>query len=119
MMWTTKGVVAALTAIVPTLTLIMARGRANTELDEQARPMLDAVKGLVHTHSQLTTNRLANVYTVINTPLGKEVIKKKSDKYREKELPTEHLLSEDLGDRNKKAIKSVRAADSHEHCTSS
>ena len=80
-MWATKGVVAALTAIAPTLKLILARGKTDTELDEQAGPMLDAVMVLVHTHSQLTSDRLVNVHKVINTPLGKEVIKRKSDKY--------------------------------------
>ena len=88
-MWVTKGVVAALTAIAPMLKLILARGKTDTELDEQARPILDAVTVLVHIHTQLTGDRLANVHKVINTPLGKEVIKRKSDKYGEKELLTE------------------------------
>lgn len=111
MMWATKGVVAALTAIAPTLALVLSRGKGDRELDEQAKPMFDAMKVLVHTHTQLTADRLANVYKVVNTPLGKEVIKKKADKYGEKELPTEHLLGENLGDKNKKVIRSARAAD--------
>lgn len=111
MMWATKGVVAALTAIAPTLALILSRGKGDRELDEQAKPMLDAIKVLVFSHSQLTTDRLANVNKVVNTPLGKDVVKKKTDKYGEKELPTEHLLGEDLGDRNKKVLKSARASD--------
>ena len=64
--------------------------------------MLDAVRVLVHTHTQLTADRLTNVQKVVNNPLGKEVIKMKANTYGEKELPTEHLLGEDLGDRNKK-----------------
>ena len=111
MFWATKGVVAALTAITPTLELVLARGKRDPELDEQAKPMLDAVKVLVHTHTQLTADRVLNVHKVVNTPLGKEIIKRKLDKYGEKELPTEHLLGEDLGERNKEVIKSARAAD--------
>ena len=51
-----KGMVAALTAIVPTLALILSRGSTDVELDTQARPMLDAVQVLVHTHVQLTAD---------------------------------------------------------------
>ena len=89
------------------LTLILARG--NSELDGQAKGMLDAVKVLVHIYTQLTSDRLVNVHKLVNNPLGKEVIKKKTDPYDEKELPTEHLLGEDLRERNKKMLKSARA----------
>ena len=83
------------------------RGNSDPELDAQATPMLDAIRGLVHTH----THRLSNVQKVVNNPLGKEVIKRKTDTYGEKEFPTEHLLREDLGERNKKVLKSARASD--------
>ena len=56
-------------------------------------------------------DRVNNVYKIVNTPLGREVIKKKTDKYGEKELPTEHLLGENLAEKNKKAWESARAAD--------
>ena len=54
--------------------------------------MLDAVKMLVYTNCQLTVDRVINVHKVVNKPLGKEVIKRNTDNYDEKELPTEHLL---------------------------
>ena len=109
--WASKGVVAAMTAIAPALALVLARGKKDAELDAQAKPLLDAVKVLVHTHAQITVDRIANVGKVVNTTLGKEVIKRKTDKYGEKELPTEHLLGEDLADKNKKVIKVARASD--------
>ena len=48
---------------------------------------------------------------VVNNPLSKELIKRKTNKYGDKELPIEHLLGEDLGERNKKVIKIARASD--------
>ena len=75
-----KGVVAALTAIAPELALILARGNSNPELDRQAKPMTDTVRVLVHTHTQLTAD---TVTIVVNNPLGKEVIKIKTDTWRE------------------------------------
>lgn len=111
MLWASKGVVAALTAIAPTLAIVLSRGKGDHELDEQALKMLDAVKILVFTHSQLTGDRLQNVKKVVNTVLGKEVIKPKTDAYGEKELPTDLLLGDDLAEKNKKIIKSARASD--------
>ena len=58
--------------IIPTLTLVLARGKGDPVLDLQAKPMLDAVKMLVYTHCQLTADRVTNVHKVVNTPLGKE-----------------------------------------------
>lgn len=72
--------------------------------------MLAALQMLVYTQCQLMADRVMNVHKVVNTPMGKEVIKRKADKYGE-ELPTEHLLGEDFGERNKKVSKNVRAAD--------
>ena len=69
----------------------MSRGSTDAELDTQAKPMLDAVQVLVHTDVQLTVDRVNNVQKVVNNPLGKELIKWKTDKYGDKELPTEHL----------------------------
>lgn len=111
MLCATKGVVAALTAVAPTVALILSRGKGDHELDEQALKMLDVVKILVLTHSQLTGDRLLNVKKVVNSFLGKEVIKPKTDAYGEKELPTDNLLGEDLAEKNKKIIKSARASD--------
>ena len=111
MLWASKGVVVAMTAIAPTLALILSRGNNDPDLDAQATPMLDAIRVLVHTHTQLTSDRLLNVQKVVNNHLGKEVIKRKTDTYGEKELPTEHLLGEDLGERNKKVLKSACASD--------
>ena len=71
----------------------------------QEKPVLHALKVLIHTHTQFNADRLANVQKVVNNPLGKEVIKRKTDTYGEKELPTEHLLGQDLGDWNKKSPK--------------
>ena len=65
---------------------------------------------LVFTHGQLMGDRLQNVKKVVNTVLGKEVIKPKTDAYGEKELPTDLLLGDDLAEKNKK-IKSARASD--------
>ena len=45
--WSSKRVVAALIAITSTLALVLAMGKGDPELDEQARPVLDAVKVLV------------------------------------------------------------------------
>ena len=87
MLWASKGEVAALTAIAPTLALILSRGNRDPELDTQAKSVLDAVKVLVHTHTQLTADRLSNVNKVVNNPLGKEVIKRKTLAYGDKELP--------------------------------
>ena len=78
--WASKGMVAALTAIAPTLALILSRGSTDAELDTQAKPILDAVRVLVHTHVQLTADRVNNVHRVVNNPLGKELIKRKTDK---------------------------------------
>ena len=58
MFWATKGVLGPLTAIGPTLEIILARGKKDSELDEQSLKMLDAVKMLVFTHSQLAGDRL-------------------------------------------------------------
>ena len=69
------------------------------------------LKILVLTHSQLTIDRVLNVKKVVNTHLGKEVIKPKLDTYGEKELSTDYLLGDDLADKNKKLIKSARASD--------
>ena len=71
--------------------LAVSRGSTDVELDRQAKPMLDAAQGLVHTHVQLTVDRVNNVHKVVNDLLGKELIKGKTDKYGDKELPTEHL----------------------------
>ena len=109
--WASKGVVAALTAVAPALALVLARGKKDAELDKQAKPLLDAVRVLVHTHVQLTSDHVSNVHKVVNNPLGKDIITQKTDKYGEKELPTEHLLGENLGERNKKVIESARASD--------
>lgn len=45
--------------------------------------MLDTLKVLVHMHTQLTADILANVWKVINNLLGKVVIKSKTDTYGE------------------------------------
>ena len=58
MICASKWVVAARTAIAPALALILARGNSDPELDTQAKPMLDAVRVLVYTHTQLTADRL-------------------------------------------------------------
>ena len=71
--------------------------------------MLDALT-LVFAHSQLTGDRLQNVKKIVNTVLGKEVIKPKTDAYGGKVLPTDFLL-EDLAEKNKKIIKSARVSD--------
>ena len=51
MLWVSKGVVAAMTAIAPTVALILSLGKGNPQLDTRARPMLDALKVLVDTHT--------------------------------------------------------------------
>ena len=86
-------------------------GKMDAKLGKQAKPMLDVLRVLVHTYVQLITDRVNNVHKVLNNPLRKEVIKRKTDKYGDKELPTEHLLGEDLGERNKKVLKRIRASD--------
>ena len=47
---------------------------------------------------------------VVHTRLGKELIKEKRDAYREVSEPTEYLLGENLGERNKQLLKSVIAS---------
>ena len=79
MFWATKGVVGVMTTITPTVEIILARGKGDAELDQQSLKMLDALKMLVFTHSQLTGSGLQNVKKVVNTVLGKEVIKPKTD----------------------------------------
>ena len=111
LMWATRGVVGALTAIIPTVALILDRGNTDEELNAQGVHMWDAVRLLVATHVQLNMDRLANVKKVVNHPLGKELIKRRKDVYGEYEEATEHLLGEDLADRNKKLMKSTRASD--------
>lgn len=53
--------------------------------------MLNAIKILTLMHSQLNNDRLTNVNKVVNTPLGKEMVKRKTTPMV-RELPTEHLL---------------------------
>ena len=72
MLWASKGVVAALTAITPTVVLILSRGNNDSELDAQGTPMLDAIRVLVHAHTQLTSYRLLNIQKVVNLPLVKK-----------------------------------------------
>ena len=79
--WASKDVITAIMAITPTLALVLSRGKDDGQLDEQARPMLDTVRVLVHTHVQLTVDHVSNVQKVVNTPLGHQVIKKRTDKY--------------------------------------
>ena len=71
-------------AIAPTLAIVLAHGKGDTELDKQSLKILDAIKMLVFTHSQLTGDRLQNVKKVVNTVLRKEVIKPKTDAYGKK-----------------------------------
>ena len=52
------GVVGALTTILPTMNIIMIRGKDDPQLDSQALAALVAIKLLVLTHSKLTTDGL-------------------------------------------------------------
>ena len=54
------------------------------QLDQHSLQMLDAVRMLVFTHSQLTRDRLQTVKKVVNTVLDKEVFKPKTDAYGER-----------------------------------
>ena len=107
----TKGVVGALTAIAPVLDIILQRGNADPELNEHGIHMLNAIRMLVSTHSQMRFDRIASVKKVVYTPLGKELIKNKRDVYGDLPELTEHLLGENLGDKNKVLMKSLRASD--------
>ena len=111
MLWATKGVVGALTAILPTMAVILTRGKQDSDLDEQAVNMFNAVRMLVSSHVQLTNDRMTNVNKVVNTSLGKDIIKRKKDEFGDKPTPTKYLLGEDLGERNKVALKNARASD--------
>ena len=93
-------------ALTPTLALLHSCGKEDIQLDEQAKSMLNGARVLVHTHVQLTTDQVNNVHKVVNTPLRRKVIKRKTDQYGEKELSMEHLLGENLGEKNYKAWKS-------------
>ena len=55
-------------------------------------------------------DRKASVTKVIHSRLGKELIKEKRDMYRDLPTLTEFLLGENLADKNKQLIKSVRAS---------
>ena len=107
-----KGLVGVLTAIAPLMDIILQRGNADPELNEHAGHMLNAIRMLVATHSQIRLDRIASVKKVVHTTLGKELIQQKKDVYGEKPMLTEHLLGENLGDRNKQLLKSMRASDS-------
>ena len=108
----TKGVVGALTAIAPTLDIILQRGSADPELNNQSLNMLNAMRLLICTHSQIRTDRKLNVQKVVHSRLGKELIKEKRDVYGDLPEPSEHLLGENLGEKNRQLLKSVRASDS-------
>ena len=111
MLWATKGVVGALTAILPMMAVILTRGKQDADLDAQAVNMFNAVRMLVSAHVQLTNDRMTNVNKVVNTSLGKDIIKRKKDEFGDKPAPTKYLLGEDLGERNKVALKNARASD--------
>lgn len=111
LMTASKGVVAALTAIAPLMDVVMQRGSADPELNNHALDMLNAIKVLVCTHSQLRVDRTGSVTKVVNSRLGKELIKQKRDVYGDLPLPSEYLLGDNLGERNKQLMKSVRASD--------
>ena len=84
-----KGVLGALTVSVPTMELILQRGSADPELEAQALNMLNAIKVLVATHSQIKLDLVASTLDVVHTRLAKE----KRDAFGES---TESLLWENL-----------------------
>lgn len=107
-----KGLVAILTAIAPTMDIILRRGSADPELDAQGIHMLNAIKMAVATHSQARLDRKKSVTKVVHSRLGKELIFEKRDAYGDLPEPSEYLLGDNLADRNKQLIKSVKASDS-------
>ena len=111
MLWATKGIVGALTAIMPMTAIILMRGNRDTELNAEALNVLNAIRMLVSAHVQLTNDRLSNVDKVVNSRLGKDIIKLKKNTHGDKPEATEHLLGEDLAERNKLALKKARASD--------
>lgn len=108
----TKGVVGALTAMAPTLDILLQRGSADPELNAQAMNMLSAVRLLVCTHNQMRIDRRLSVQKVVHSKLGKELIKERRDVYGDGPSTSEFLLGENLGEKNRQLMKSVRASDS-------
>ena len=112
----TKGIVGALTAIAPVMDLILKRGSSDPELDAHGTDMLNAIRMLVATHCQIRIDRKLNVKKVVHSLLGKELIKEKRDIYGELPEPSDFLLGDNLGEKNRELMKSVRAS---ENCMSS
>ena len=79
----TKGIVGALTAIAPVMDMMLNRGSSDPELDVHSTDMLNAIQMLGATHCQVRLDRKLNVKKVVNSALGKELIKEKREIYGE------------------------------------
>ena len=61
-----------------------------------------------YVHTQIRLDRKQNVTKVVHSRLGKELIKKKRDLYGEILQPDKLMLGENLAERNRQLMKSVK-----------
>ena len=97
----TKGVIGAMPAIVPGLYMILKRGSVDPELNTHAIHILNAIRLLVCTHSQMRLDRKLSVTKMVHSKLRKELIKEKRDLYGDVPQPDKLLLGENLAERNR------------------
>ena len=108
---TQKALVGGITGLLPLLTLVMARGDSDPELDNLAGTLFQVMKLLTAGHVQSTLDRRANVKSVVNSLLGKEIIRQEEDVHGDLLPVNEFLLGGRLGDKNKEVLKAARASD--------
>ena len=94
--------------------LMLKSGSFDPELDAHSMDMLNAIRMFVATHCPVRLDRKLKVKKVVNSALGKELIKMKREIYRElPELSELLLLGDNLGDKNKEHMKSVKASENY------
>jgi hypothetical protein len=110
LLWATKAMVGALTAVVPILELAIQRGASDPEMDAHAEDLLNGVKMLISGHVKLTSDRIINVSKVVGSQVGRDITKARLDPH-EDAIPTEHLLGENLAEQGLIALSTARATD--------
>ena len=88
----TKGTVGALTAIGQVMDLILKWASSDPGLDTHGTDILNAIRMLVATHSQIRIDRQLKVKKVVHSLLGKKLIKEMKDIYEELTRTIEFLI---------------------------